>query len=90
MRNISEKDLVLFIHLLSDKLALLKQEFDGAEQNPDLLTDEEMEDIYQLQELIEQYTFTLGNLRPEYEAGLAEGYILPSFAELTQSFPLAT
>ena len=88
MRNISEKDLGLFINLLSNKLAQLHQEYEGAEKNPDKLDDSELDDLYQLQELIDQYTFTLGNLRPEYEAGLAEGFILPGFAELTRNFPL--
>lgn len=88
MRNISEKDLGLFINLLSNKLAQLQQEYEAAEKNPEKLNDEEFEDLYQLQELIDQYTFTLGSLRPEYEAGLEEGFILPDFAELTRSFPI--
>lgn len=88
MRNISEKDLGLFINLLSNKLAQLQQEYDAAQKNPDERDENEMDDLYQLQDLIEQYTFTLGNLRPEYEAGLAEGFILPSFKELTRNFPL--
>jgi hypothetical protein len=88
MRNISEKDLGLFINLLSNKLAQLQQEYGAAEKNPDKLNDGELEDLYQVQELIDQYTFVLGNLLQEYEAGLAEGLVLPSFAELTRNFPL--
>jgi hypothetical protein len=88
MRNISEKDLGLFINLLSNKLAQLQQEYEASEKNPDKLDDSEMDELYQLQELIDQYKFTLGNLRPEYQAGLADGFILPSFEELTQNFPL--
>lgn len=88
MRNISEKDLGLFINLLSNKLAQLQQEYDAAEKNPEKLDDSELDDLYQLQELIDQYTFTLGNLRPEYQACLAEGFLLPSFEELTRNFSL--
>lgn len=88
MRQISEKNLALFINLLANKLAQLQKEYEDAEKNPDQLSDGDVEDLYQMQELIDQYTFILGNLQPEYEAGLAEGMVLPSFADLTRNFPL--
>lgn len=88
MKNISEKDLALFINLLSIKLAQLHEEYQNTEKAQENLGDAELEDLYQLQELIEQYKFTLGNLRVEYESGLKEGLMLPSFAELSRPFPL--
>lgn len=88
MRQISEKNLALFINLLANKLAQLQEEYENAEKNPEQLNDGEIEDLYQVQELIDQYTFILGNLQPEYEAGLAEGIVLPSFADLTRNLAL--
>lgn len=85
MRSISEGDLSVFISLLCSKIVDMKKELSHLEPiEVNELTDEQMEDQYQLQEMIEQYQVILGGLRDEYEAGLTTGLNLPSYEELTE------
>ena len=87
MRTIGERELALFISLLAGKTRDLKQELAALESlDEEQLSDDEMENQYQLQEIIEQYENILGELRDEYEAGLTEGVNLPSYDELTRAF----
>jgi len=53
MPNISEKDLAVFISLLSGKVAAMKRELRELEAIPeDNLSDEQVDDQYELQETI--------------------------------------
>ena len=85
MPNISEKDLAVFISLLSGKVAAMKRELRELEAIPeDNLSDEQVDDQYELQETIEQYNMILDDVREEYEAALVNGINLPSFETLTR------
>jgi len=85
MPNISEKDLAVFISLLSGKVAAMKRELRELEAIPeDNLSDEQVDDQYELQETIEQYNMILDDVRGEYEAALVDGINLPSFETLTR------
>jgi len=85
MPNISEKDLAVFISLLSGKVAAMKRELRELEAIPeDNLSDEQVDDQYELQETIEQYNMILDDVREEYEAALVDGINLPSFETLTR------
>jgi hypothetical protein len=85
MPNISEKDLAVFISLLSGKIAAMKRELRELEAIPeDSLSDEQLDDQYELQETVEQYNIILDDVREEYEAALVDGINLPSFEALTR------
>ena len=86
MRAISERDLAVVIPLLAAKIRDLTLELRASLARDGEPTDEEVEDRMQLQEILEQYDGVLDSLRDEYESGLAEGILLPTFEELTCRF----
>ncbi|HSX90963.1 MAG TPA: hypothetical protein VLG17_23550 [Pseudomonas sp.] len=89
MREISERQLSLFIALLAHNILAMRRElaaFDGATE--DDLSDEQLNTMYHLQETIEQYENTVVDLRGEYQAGLVNGVNLPSYEELTKQLSL--
>ena len=88
MRSISERDLAVVIPLLAAKIRDLTVELRATDKRLKDLTDEEVEDRTQIQEMLEQYDGILDSLRTEYEAGLAEGIKLPSYDDLTGRFRL--
>lgn len=83
MRSISERDLAVVIPLLAAKIRDLAAELRESEERLDDLSDEEVEDRMQVQEMLQQYDDVLDSLRTEYEDALAEGINLPSFDDLT-------
>lgn len=84
MPIISEKDLAVFISLLSGKIAAMKWKLREPESIlEDNVGDEQINDEYELQETIERYSRILDDVREEYEAGLVDGINLPSFEALT-------
>lgn len=84
MRSISERDLAVVIPLLFNKIREMTEALHAMEANSGELNDDQVNECYQLQECIEQYTNILDTLRQEYENGLAEGINLPSYDELQQ------
>ena len=84
MRNISEKDLSVVIPLLANKVREMTEALHQIEAIEGELSDENIDETYELQECIEQYASILDTLRQEYETGLTEGINLPSFEELTK------
>ncbi len=86
MRSISENDLSVIIPLLAKKIYEIRQELLACEGREDDMTDEGFDQQTDSQDLLASYERTLDNLREEYEAGLSEGIILPSFEDLTKSF----
>ncbi|CAI8914758.1 hypothetical protein [Methylocaldum szegediense] len=85
MRSISEKDLAVIIPLLFNKIREMTEELRALEENSGELSDDQINECYELQECIEQYTTILDTLRQEYENGLAEGINLPSYEELIRA-----
>lgn len=82
MRSISERDLAVVIPLLAAKIRDLAAELRATDDRQDDMTEEEVEDRVQLQDLLQQYEAVLDSLRAEYEEALAEGINLPSYGEL--------
>lgn len=82
MRSISERDLAVVIPLLAAKIRDLTAELRATDDRLDELTDEEVEDRVQLQDLLQQYDGVLDSLRAEYEDALTEGINLPSYDKL--------
>lgn len=82
MRSISERDLAVVIPLLAAKIRDLSEELRATDDRLTELTDEEIEDRVQLQDLLRTYEGVLESLRAEYEDALAEGINLPSYDEL--------
>ncbi|HEY0685512.1 MAG TPA: hypothetical protein VGD45_24450 [Steroidobacter sp.] len=82
MRSISELDLAVVIPLLAAKIRELTAELRATDDRLDDLTEEEVEDRVQLQDMLQQYHGVLDSLRAEYEDALAEGINLPSYDEL--------
>lgn len=82
MRSISERDLAVVIPLLAAKIRDLTAELRATDDRLDELTDEEVEDRVQLQDILHQYDGVLDSLREEYEAALSEGINLPSYEKL--------
>jgi hypothetical protein len=82
MRSISERDLAVVIPLLAAKIRDLTAELRATDDRLDELTDEEVEDRVQLQDLLQQYDGVLDSLRAEYEGALTEGINLPSYDKL--------
>lgn len=82
MRSISERDLAVVIPLLVAKIRDLTAELRATDARLDELTDEEVEDRVQLQDLLQQYDGVLDSLRAEYEEALTEGINLPSYDKL--------
>jgi hypothetical protein len=82
MRSISERDLAVVIPLLAAKIRDLTAELRATDDRLDDLTDEEVENRVQLQDLLQQYDGVLDSLRAEYEDALNEGINLPSYDTL--------
>jgi hypothetical protein len=82
MRSISELDLAVVIPLLAAKIRDLTAELRATDDRLDDLTEDEIEDRVQLQDLLHQYDSVLDSLRAEYEDALTEGINLPSYDEL--------
>jgi hypothetical protein len=82
MRSISELDLAVVIPLLAAKIRELTAELRATDDRLNDLTDEEVENRVQLQELLQQYDHVLDSLRAEYEDALNEGINLPSYDKL--------
>ena len=82
MRSISERDLAVVIPLLAAKIRDLTAELRATDDRLDDLTEEEVEDRVQLQDLLQQYDEVLDSLRTEYEDALSEGINLPSYDKL--------
>ncbi len=82
MRSISEGDLAVVIPLLVAKIRDLTAELRATDDRLDELTEEEVEDRVQLQDILHQYDGVLDSLREEYEAALSEGINLPSYEKL--------
>jgi len=85
MPVISERDLSVFIALLSAKIHEMKAQLAAAEADADEPTDEQTEERVELQETLEQYGQILGTLREEYQTALRQGIHLPSFETLTRA-----
>ncbi len=85
MKSISERHLSIVIPLLFYKIEEMKHELNvlETEVGANEFDDEQMNECYELQECIEQYSLALDSLRQEYEKGLAEGISLPSYEQLT-------
>lgn len=88
MRSISENDLSVIIPLLAAKIREIKQNLLEGQGREDDMTDEEFDQQTDTRDLLVTYERTMDNLQEEYEAGRAEGIILPSFEELTKLFEL--
>jgi hypothetical protein len=82
MRSISERDLAVVIPLLAAKIRDLTAELRATDDRRDDLTDEEVEDLAQIQDLLLQYDVVLDSLRAEYEDALTTCINLPSYDEL--------
>lgn len=82
MRSISERDLAVVIPLLAAKIRELTAELRATDARLNNLTDEEVEDRVQLQDILQQYDEVLDSLRTEYEEALSEGIKLPSYDQL--------
>lgn len=82
MRSISERDLAVVIPLLAAKIRDLTAELRATDDRLDALTDEQIEDRVQLQDLLQQYDGVLDSLRAQYEDALTEGIRLPSYDKL--------
>ena len=88
MISISDGDAAVFISLLSTSIKQMRGELAQLEAKSgdlDDLDDEELQDSYELQECIEQYSQIIANLRQDYEVAIANGVNLPDFASLTQA-----
>ncbi len=81
---ISEGNAAVFISLLHSKRKAMQSELVLLESKGAELSDDELQDSYELQDCIERYGLILDDLRGDYEAALASGVNLPSFAALTQ------
>lgn len=88
MRAISERDLTVVIPLLAAKIRDLTVELRTSLSLGDDLTDEQIDDQAQIQDMLVQYDGILDSLREEYEEGLKEGTRLPAFDELVRPFLL--
>lgn len=88
MRAISERDLAVVIPLLAAKIRDLTLELRASEARAGEVSDEEVEERMQIQEMLEQYDGILDSLREEYEGGLKEGIQLPAFDTLVRPFRL--
>ena len=88
MRSISERDLAVVIPLLAAKIREIRLELLAGEGRADEISDEDIEERTENQEILAAYEITLENLREEYEAGLMEGIQLPSFELLTKAFEI--
>ncbi|WEN14299.1 hypothetical protein PY254_13780 [Rhodanobacter sp. AS-Z3] len=86
MRSISENDLAAIIPLLAAKIRDIKQELLKGDGREDDMTDEEFDEQTEASDLLVSYNRILDRLQEEYEAGLAEGTLLPSFEKLTSRF----
>lgn len=85
MISISDGDAAVFISLLSTSIKQMRGELAQLEAKSGDLDDEELQDSYELQECIEQYSQIIANLRQDYEVAIANGVNLPDFASLTQA-----
>jgi len=85
MISISDGDAAVFISLLSTSIKQMRGELAQLEAKSGDLDDEELQDSYELQECIEQYSQITANLRHDYEVAIANGVNLPDFASLTQA-----
>lgn len=85
MISINEGDAAVFISLLHASIKQMRGELAHLGAKSDNLNDEELQDSYELQECIEQYSTIMANLREDYEAAIANGVNLPDFATLTQA-----
>jgi len=86
MRSISERHLAVVIPLLAGKIRDLTLELRASDARADDLTEMEVEERCQLQEMLEQYDEILETIRSEYEEALAEGINLPTYERLTERF----
>jgi hypothetical protein len=86
MPHISQRDLAVYISLLSSKIVDMRREVSNLESiDEDELSDAQLGAQYRLHETIEQYGTLLDGVRDEYEAGLVDGINLPSLDMLTQA-----
>jgi hypothetical protein len=83
MPSISERDLSVFISLLSSKIREMKAQLHGDESDTGEPSDEQIDERVELQETLEQYLQIRDGLREEYEAALEQGVNLPSYEVLT-------
>lgn len=88
MRSISERDLAVVIPLLAAKIRDIRLELLKGVGREDEMSDEALDEQTDTQDLLATYEITMDNLREEYEAGLREGILLPSFEQLTNAFEI--
>ena len=86
MRKISERNFAVLIALLASKIHEMDAALRDTENGVDELSDEDMDEHIELQDIHAQYQDILDELRVEYEAGLAEGINLPTDDELVRRF----
>lgn len=85
MPVISERDLSVFISLLSVKIREMTAELRTASAASTEPSDQQIDEQVALQETLEQYALIRDTLREEYEQGLKQGINLPSYEALTQA-----
>lgn len=83
MPSISERDLSVFISLLSAKIREMRVELQSAESDTDEPSDEQIDERVELLQALEQYLQIRDTVREEYEAALEQGVNLPSYEALT-------
>lgn len=82
MPTISERDLSVFISLLSVKIRELTSELQAASAVVGEPTDQQIDEQIALQETLDQYVQMRETMREEYELGLQQGLDLPSYEML--------
>lgn len=85
MPVISERDLSVFISLLSVKIREMAVELHAASTAITEPSDQQIDEQVALQETLEQYIQIRDTMREEYEEGLKLGINLPSFEALTRA-----
>lgn len=85
MPTISERDLSVFISLLSVKIRELTAELDAATSIDGEPSDQQIDDQVVAQETLEQYVQIRETIREEYEEGLKQGINLPSYETLIRA-----
>lgn len=85
MPTISERDLSVFISLLSVKIREMTAELHAASATATEPSDQQIDEQVALQETLEQYIQIRDTMREEYELGLKQGINLPSYEALTRA-----
>jgi len=86
MLQISERHLAVVIPLLAAKIKDMAEAVTATDARVDNLSEAELNDRVELQDMLAQYEDILDVLRNEYEKSLAAGINLPSFDDLIAKF----